>query len=158
MSDSDEWCTPTWITEALPLVDLDPCSNALSTVRARRTIARPGDGLALPWGRVTIFTNPPYSDVTPWLHSAIACAWFGGEVLMLPKLDPTTSWSKTAKRSGVLHGDRPWEFSNRIKFAKPGKDQVANFPSALMLFSRKPLDRSAFGPVITRWLAAGVIQ
>ena len=33
-SASDNWCTPTWFTDMLPPVDLDPFSNAHATVDA----------------------------------------------------------------------------------------------------------------------------
>lgn len=67
MSDRDCWATPKWLTDLLPSVDLDPCSNAQSTVRALRTydLSRDEDGLRLPWFG-SVYVNPPYSDVTPW--------------------------------------------------------------------------------------------
>jgi hypothetical protein len=34
-TDRDSWATPPWLTELLPEVDLDPCSNNRSTVKAR---------------------------------------------------------------------------------------------------------------------------
>ena len=48
--------------ELLPLVDLDPCSNPRSTVRARMTMSLEAgqDGLAAPWvGSVFVNTTGP---------------------------------------------------------------------------------------------------
>lgn len=71
MSRRDGWCTPKWLTDLLPEVDLDPCSNKRSTVRAAThyTLERKEDGLRLPWYG-DVFVNPPYSDILPWAMKA----------------------------------------------------------------------------------------
>lgn len=65
--DRDAYCTPLDVTAALPEVDLDPCSNPRSTVRARETYSLEAgqDGLALPWFGV-VYVNFPFSDPLPW--------------------------------------------------------------------------------------------
>lgn len=74
--DRDSWCTPECVW-SIPLraehrgaYDLDPCSNARSTVPALREICPPRDGLADPWDAEVIWMNPPYSDVGPWFEHA----------------------------------------------------------------------------------------
>jgi hypothetical protein len=65
--DRDAYCTPDEVTAALPEVDLDPCSNPHSTVRARDTYSLEAgqDGLALPWFGL-VYLNFPFSDPLPW--------------------------------------------------------------------------------------------
>ncbi len=130
-SDSDSYCTPSVLTEMLPLVDLDPASNERSTIRARRSICLPDDGLARPWSG-TVWCNPPYSNVGAWVDHAIDCARDGGEVLMLIKADSTTKWWAAAIESGAT----PIAFRRRITFGLPGKTLTANFASAFLWFKR----------------------
>lgn len=147
MPASDEWCTPEWLTGMLPPVDLDPCSNHNSTVRARcrLSLARGQDGLACPWHQIdfvsgvdqgagvisvasvrTTFVNPPYSNVMPWVRRAGEFLAAGGECLMLVKLDPTTRWWAAAIDTGAY----AYPFRKRIRFA--GAPGVAPWPSALL--------------------------
>lgn len=59
-------------------VDLDPCSNAMSIVHARRAITlREGEdplrdgGLAIPW-RGTVYVNPPFGEtIIEWIKKII---------------------------------------------------------------------------------------
>jgi predicted RNA methylase len=64
---SQDWCTPTWILDAVRAafgvsqIDLDPCSNDTSLVNARVEYKVPqNDGLQDPWDFQTIFVNPPF--------------------------------------------------------------------------------------------------
>ena len=64
MSDRDCWATPKWLTDLLPTVDLDPCSNAQSTVKASTAydLARGEDGLVLEWfGSVYVTLRLPFA-------------------------------------------------------------------------------------------------
>jgi hypothetical protein len=130
-SDRDSWCTPPWLTELLPLVDIDPCSNPRSTVRARRTYdaTRGEDGLALPWFGM-VFINPPYSSVMPWVmkmqreYQRVTSAAF------LVNADPSTKWWHTL--SAVL--PRRFDFNRRIQFSPPPgvKPSSNSKPQALL--------------------------
>lgn len=139
----DAWCTPAWLTALLPLVDLDPCSNGRSTVRARRTYAmeRGEDGLALPWFGM-VFVNPPYSDVMPWA-GRLAKVYRGGwdamkwptmdgasSAAFLVNADPSTKWWHTLRSVLPLRFD----FNRRIQFVPPpGIKQSSNSkPQALL--------------------------
>ena len=90
--DRDSWCTPPWITEPIGTFDLDPCSNARSTVKSsnRFSIEDGIDGLAhaedvsADW---RTFINPPYSDVPPWI-----AAYAHTRFCFLLKLDTSTRW------------------------------------------------------------------
>lgn len=90
--DRDTWCTPSWITAAIGVFDLDPCSNDRSLVQSgtRFELARGQDGLERAptighdW---RVFINPPYSDVSPWV-----AAYGHTRFCFLLKLDTSTKW------------------------------------------------------------------
>jgi hypothetical protein len=118
VSDRDAWCTPPWLTALLPEVDLDPCSNERSTVRARKTyqLDRGEDGLALPWSG-SIWCNPPYSDVLPWAEKAAATVGYPPAPAcgFLVNVDSSTTWWRT------LTSFLPYIFlfDRRIQFVPP---------------------------------------
>lgn len=90
--DRDAWCTPKWLAEAIGEVDLDPCSNERTHIRARSTFRLDfgEDGLARAEGvhqASCVFINPPYSNVTPWI-----AAYGHTRFVFLLKLDPSTKW------------------------------------------------------------------
>ncbi len=131
--DRDTWCTPKWITEAIGRFDLDPCSNARSTVQAINTmeIDRGIDGLAHaedvePDWRA--FINPPYSDVRPWID-----AYAHTRFVFLLKLDPSTKWfAELIKHTELILIPR----GTRVEFVAPegvpADKSIANpFPHAL---------------------------
>ena len=72
---SDTWLTPRWLLEAMPAIDLDPCSAPSRHTPAKRHIVgiEGGDGLAEPWSGV-VFCNPPYSrgSLPVWLAKCVA--------------------------------------------------------------------------------------
>jgi hypothetical protein len=110
----DSWATPQWLTRLLPVVDLDPCSNHRSTVRARKTysLERDEDGLALPWFGVC-YVNPPFSDVMPWVERAespevVACGF-------LVNVDSSTAWWRRLQKTRSL----ALMFHKRIQFSPP---------------------------------------
>lgn len=128
----DCWCTPRWLTELLPLVDLDPCSNPFSTVNAKKhimleapddtigTVAErfackqqvvQGDGLAESWKRKSIFLNPPYSKIMPWARKLIETKAF----IVLVNNVTTTKWYREMTKDGVYK----FEFDKRLKFDPP---------------------------------------
>jgi hypothetical protein len=65
---SRDWGTPRKYVEAVKAVfgghiDLDPCSNEHSLVKARVEYALPRvDGLHASWDFPTIYVNPPYGN------------------------------------------------------------------------------------------------
>jgi hypothetical protein len=130
---SDSYTTPQWLTAMLPPVDLDPCSNPRSTVRARRTysLEKKLDGLKLSWAG-SVFLNWPYSDPLPWA-AKLAQELLSGrctEAIVLCKLDSSTEWWQ------VLTGfEQPelWTFDRRIQFDEPPElvaDRVRKFTEA----------------------------
>ena len=113
---SDSACTPRWLTDLLPEVDLDPCSNPRSTVRAGTaySLESGDDGLFLPW-RGKVFINPPYSKPMPWIGRAIGQLVEGwiDEAIFLVKCDPSTRWWAELTK---WHHSMLWLFGRRIQF------------------------------------------
>lgn len=152
MSASDSWCTPKWLTDLLGRFDLDPCSNAQSTVQAAyvcqlgydncvmsdRRISLHGDGLEFDWETRSVFVNPPYSDPLPWCrklrdHNGPWCA--------LLKLDPSTRWWAALMEASPTVAP----FRKRLKFestpaseTEHAKGMTANFPSVLIYSAWRP--------------------
>lgn len=92
---SDATCTPQWLCDMLPPVDVDPCSNERSNVKCRWSFSleKSLDGLKLPW-LGSAFINWPYSDPLEWAIKAIAELGAGRctEAIILCKLDSSTEW------------------------------------------------------------------
>lgn len=161
-TDSDQWCTPIEIVDAVEIVlrriDLDPCSNARSRVPARLhwTIDDDGDR---PWtdgaGRgLRVFVNGPYSSPAWWMRRAAECGALGGHAIALPKLDPSTKWWAESATLAAARCD----LRKRVRFLRPGKPSASPpWPSVLLMFSdqREMVDRfcrvmSALGDVWRR--------
>lgn len=134
-SASDQWCTPLWFTELLPLVDLDPFSNPMSTVEATWSwsLENGEDGELTSWaGHRHAYWNPRYSNPKPACGRAVEHAnYYGGESIGLLKLDPTTQWWSVLVRGGATF----YPLRKRITFAPgPGLTAgcTANFPSVVV--------------------------
>lgn len=119
----DEWYTPPDILEAVRLalvdhpghmIDLDPCSAPNSFVPA--DVRYLGGGLTEPWFG-TVFCNPPYSDVSPWLLRCASHHQTTGNnvVALLPARAEIDAWHRfvwpTATTLFFPKG--------RIRFVKP---------------------------------------
>jgi hypothetical protein len=132
----DCYCTPMWFTELLPEVDLDPCSNPRSHIRARRTymVERGEDGLRMPWIG-SVWLNVPYSDPNPW-GSRLYDEFAAGRVTdvgIICNVDSSTYWWR-AFTFVARHQLALWR---RVPFeAPPGVDlagsHVAQRPQCLL--------------------------
>ncbi len=141
MSERDRWCTPQWLTELLPRVSLDPCSNDRSTVRSidHRKEDSFFDGLETSWADRSVYVNPPYSNILPWAKKAKEAESF----IFLVNLDPSTRWWRALVESG---GTYIFLFDKRIAFEPPPgvkastnprpQALVCNWSGALMLDDR----------------------
>ncbi len=109
----DAFCTPMWLCELFPRVDLDPCSNPRSHVDslARYILELGQNGLKLPW-RGSVYVNPPYSDVLPWALRCLEPAVTDAGVLV--NVDSSTMWWAALTRLGNL-----FLFRKRIPFEPP---------------------------------------
>lgn len=142
-SGSDGWCTPAALAGLLGDFDLDPCGNARSHVLAVRQCAldhedeRYRDGLAFDWRSksgqgLSVFVNPPYSNVMPWALKLVA---HQGPWVALLKLDSTTKW--WAHLMTAMPTVAP--FRKRIAFESDnGGTMTANFASVLIWSAWRP--------------------
>ena len=155
-NDSDTQCTPKWLADMLPVVDLDPCSNARSHIKARRSIALPNDGLSVPWHKIatSVWCNPPYSNPLPWAMAGND-AFVGSDVeqLWLVKLDPTTRW--WAMLAPFAH---VFLCRDRIAFEKNGVERKGtNFCTAFMWLKPHRSKPSVFAECVAHLERMGVI-
>jgi hypothetical protein len=125
---TNDWCTPPEIVDALGTFDLDPCGCPGSKRLAKTTYEPPQNGLDLPWtGRV--FCNPPYGpNVGDW---TTRLAVHGNGVLLIFARVETRAWRKIwCTADGILFPFR------RITFLRPDgrKAQSGTAPSALVAY------------------------
>lgn len=113
-------------------VDLDPCSNADSIIRARRKVMKPDDGLAIPW-RGRVFVNPPYGDklIRPFIEKIVVeHRHHGAEIIALIPANVSTEWfdlvAATA-RCAFFWG--PGDGGRRLRFI--GNEMNATFASCV---------------------------
>lgn len=117
--DRDAYCTPTEITALLPEVDLDPCSNPRSTVRARQSLSLEAnqDGLEMPWFGL-VYCNPPYSAPLPWAEKLALERGQEGRVRgagFLVNADHSPRWWRVLTGQLALRLD----FNERLEFVPP---------------------------------------
>lgn len=116
-SDRDSWTTPKWLTDLLPIVDLDPCSNERSTVRhsiSYRLSNEADNGLTKDWHGL-VFVNPPYSAILPWAQKLAAEYRHIRGVGFLVNADSSTAWWRILRRYLPIRLD----FDKRIQFEPP---------------------------------------
>lgn len=129
----DDWNTPDSVLNPVRgffggEVDLDPCSNATSLVRAETEYRLPDrDGLKEPWFG-GVFVNPPYGrGIGPWLdRCAEAHTRWDAEVVALVPASTDTKYFQRALDTA----DAVCFWAGRIRFV--GAPQGAMFPSALL--------------------------
>jgi hypothetical protein len=133
-----DWCTPERVLEVVRAffkdqIDLDPCSNAKSTVKARRECRgrgrKGGDGLALVWSG-HVYANPPFGKgIDRWVSRA---AWYACEVptaeviMLLPAAVDTRWWQMTIR----MTASAVCFWRGRIRFA--GAKAAAPMPCAFV--------------------------
>jgi hypothetical protein len=73
------------IREMLGGIGLDPCTEPDNPTKAKRFYAPPDDGAAMPWGRSSVFCNPPYGEVRGrWVERCIEHGKRAKAVLLIP--------------------------------------------------------------------------
>jgi hypothetical protein len=81
--ENDEWYTPSWLFEALPVeFDLDPCSPGVppSSVPAKRHLTKVENGLTADW-HGSVWLNPPFSYKRPWYERLVE---HGNGIALMP--------------------------------------------------------------------------
>lgn len=120
--DRDSYCTPDHVTVALPDIDLDPCSNDNSSVRASTSyrLEAGQDGLVLPWFGL-VYCNPPYSSPLPWAEKLDAERLNVTGCGFLVNADHSPAWWHALKQHLTIRID----FNERLDF-KPPRGVVAS--------------------------------
>lgn len=151
---SQEWGTPQKYIDAVKDffggdIDLDPCSNEFSIVKAIKEYRLPThDGLRESWNFRRVYVNPPYGSdkergtrIKDWLYRcAEAHKSFGSEVLALvPVATNTGHWKHYVfgRATGVS-----FLYDTRLRFLVDGKDEGKGAPmSCAMIYWGKNYDR-----------------
>ena len=154
VSGSVHWCTPPKYVEAVRQafggkIELDPCSNEWSVVRAETEWMVPtNDGLAEQWNYGTVYVNPPYgadreqgTTIRHWLHRcADAHERYGSEVLALvPVAANTSHWKRYVwgRAAAVC-----FLYDTRLKFLENGRPYTKGAPMACaMVYWGREFDR-----------------
>jgi len=158
---SQEWGTPVKYVEAVKRVfggsiDLDPCSNEHSIVRATIEYSLPEqDGLKESWDYPRIFVNPPYgidkergTSIKHWLYRcANARRTHESEVIALvPVATNTGHWKNYVfgRATAVC-----FLYDTRLRFLVDGRDEGKGAPmSCAMIYWGRNYER--FLDVFTR--------
>ena len=143
VSTNKDWCTPKQYCDAVRsffgTIELDPCSNKYSLVKANTEFNLPLDGLAQIWNYKTIFVNPPYgrnkesnTSLKDWiLKCQDAYTQYESEVILLiPASTNTKHWQNIIFQSAtaVCFLKEP-----RVKFFNPEYDLFKGAPMACSL-------------------------
>ena len=119
MSDSDERYTPRQeLYDPLNRVfrfDLDPCTTQDNPLDTYNYFTKEHDGLAQSWGKLSVFVNPPYSQMRAWAVKAVQAAADGAFVAFLIPSDPSTEAFQVLR--GAAWGR--WEPPFRVKCGTP---------------------------------------
>lgn len=116
-------------------LDLDPCSNEFSLIKADKSISLPRNGLEENWNKYeTIFCNPPYgrydkTSIYTWLEKARDTnLHFGSEILFLIPVATNTKHFKNLifkYACGICFLE-----DTRLKFWTEGKEMKKGAPFA----------------------------
>lgn len=105
---TDEWGSPPslWrpISQALDGFDLDPCSGAESSPIADEQYTAEDDGLHRSWFG-TVWVNPPYSDMGPWMKKGFSEVVNGNvetAVYLIPVRSSTEWWHRYVSEAAAL--------------------------------------------------------
>lgn len=129
-SKTDEWSTPKevipFIRRVLPVIDLDPCSDAAQTIPAKNRYFRNDDGLSRKW-RGRVYLNPPYGrQISNWVGRLVRLYNEGDvteSIALLPARTDTIWFRLLRDHSRVF-------VSGRLKFGN--SDHSAPFPSVFV--------------------------
>jgi hypothetical protein len=153
-SQSQEWGTPQKYVDAVKRVfngkiDLDPCSNTYSIVRAINEYKLPEkDGLKETWNYSTIYVNPPYgadrkrnTTIKNWFAKCCKAHYdYNSEVIALvPVATNTSHWKKYV--FGKAHSIC-FLYDTRLKFLENGNGVGKGAPmSCAMIYWGENIDK-----------------
>jgi hypothetical protein len=139
---SDTWLTPKWVIDAIGLSDLDPCGykggSIIQTAHECFCLENDQDGLAEAWFG-SIYCNPPYSKVDPWLKKGIQYYEETGEdVIFLVSVRTGTKWWKNLREAyGIVFIEKPLKFLDK----EGVEHRRSPYPSALVAMNEHAYER-----------------
>jgi DNA N-6-adenine-methyltransferase (Dam) len=145
---SRDWGTPEKYVAAVRHVfggeiDLDPCSNRFSIVRAKVEYRLPTDGLKASWDFAKIFVNPPYGfdrerHTSDWLARCVGAHQNGSDVIALVPV-ATNTWHWKNNVWGVATSV-VFLYDTRLKFLVDGapNNKGAPMACAMVYWGSKP--------------------
>lgn len=139
---SDEWSTPQWLFEHFDAefhFTLDAASQPWNAKCAHRYEKGICSGLDMPWPRETVWLNPPYSDIGPWMAKAYQESQERDAtvICLLPNAPDTLWWRDhiEGKADEIRLLTRSLLPSGRVHFEKEdGWSGRAGFSSALVIY------------------------
>lgn len=170
MSDSDSWCSPPQIADPVAEffdgdVDVDPCSNNRSLIRAILAMQR--GGLVLPWrlagakAKGTVYENDPYSKAGIWTDKMlreVACENVT-EIIRLSMMATSSVWWQRMcvepKRRPRVLGLRRIAFLNPFGDADGKRLEVCRFEPALTYIGPRVKRFDKVFAHLTRWSTWG---
>jgi len=139
------WCTPEPLVTKIHnffnnKLDLDPCSNPYSLIKANKKFSLPKtDGLKQEWKFKSIFVNPPYGNdkerkttIKNWLAKCHYSNYkFASEVIaLIPVATNTSHWKE------FIYGEAKsicFLYDTRLKFNINGKVDTKGAPMSCCL-------------------------
>lgn len=135
---NDLWSTPPEVFHALDLefgFGFDVCAEE-ETAKCRRFWTVESDALSKDWAldtmesfqgerfsSGTLFCNPPYSKIAPWVEKAIEAQLQGVGTVMLVMCDPSVKWFSLAQQYA---SETRFITNGRLAFLKNGAKQSGN--------------------------------
>jgi len=169
MTNSDSWCSPPEISEALlemfgGPVDVDPCSNARSIIKARLAITR--HGLAVPWKLRrpvdwTAYENDPYSKAAAWTYKMLHELKAGNvrEHVRLCMMSTSAQWwadqCNLSRRNPRILALRRLGFLDPFAATAGMRRQSCRFEPALLYWGPRPQRFTKVFAHLTRWATWG---
>lgn len=133
---TNQWGTPPQLIrkfeQAVGEFDVDPCSGCEPEPIAETRYTKEDDGLSQPW-HGTVWCNPPYSDIGPWLKKAYTETHNGDADLVFCLIPVRTSASwfhEWGTRSDILTF-----VEGRLHFVRPsGGNARATFSNMICAY------------------------
>lgn len=126
------WCTPLWLALLLGWVELDPCSNGRSHIKADVSLYEDDDGLTyIAPASWRVFINPPYGhgQVIRWIRHYVHTRF-----IFLLRWDPSTAWFQEL----LPQCDYVWFPPSRVDFEPPPRIRESSNPYPHALYLRDP--------------------
>ena len=132
---NDEWCTPDWLFWVLNQ-EFGFNADAAATdenAKCNCYFTKEHSALTSDWSTDTIFLNPPYSKIYPFMKKAYEASLNGAIVVcLIPIRSDTKYWHEFCMKADEIRF-----IKRRVKFSNPYKEKTssATFPSVVVIFN-----------------------